>query len=401
MGRGVGWKMLIFEIAIILLACKLAGSISVRLGQPSVLGKLLVGIILGPAVLGILSTTPSLDELSQIGVILLMFIAGLETDLDEFKRAGKASFFVGISGILFPLAGGYAAGLMMGLTDFQAMFLGLLLSATSVSISVQALKELNKLKSREGMAILGAAVIDDVVVIIALAFLMSISSGTDVHLGMMILKKLIFFACAILVGWSVVPRVLRWFAALKVSQTIISAALITCFIYSYAAEVAGVAAIIGAYFAGIAISLTSFKQEIVIKVETLGYSLFIPIFFTSIGLKVTFAGMTDYIWTIVWLSILAIITKLIGAALGAKASQFSWRNSFGIGAAMVSRGEVALIIAAIGLDSKLVSQELFAALIVVVLVTTIVTPPLMKTVFKDGKRNIEFSTATDFNNIKA
>jgi monovalent cation:proton antiporter-2 (CPA2) family protein len=393
--------MLIFEIAIILLGCKLAGSISVRLGQPSVLGKLLVGIILGPAVLGILSNSPTLEELSQIGVILLMFIAGLETDLEEFKRAGKASIMVGLSGILFPFAGGYAAGLMMSLTDFQAMFLGLLLSATSVSISVQSLKELNKLKSREGTAILGAAVIDDVVVIIALAFLMSISNGTDVHLGMMILKKLLFFSCAILVGWSVVPRILRWFASLKVSQTIISAALITCFIYSYVAELAGVAAIIGAYFAGIAMSLTSFKQEIVTKVETLGYSIFIPIFFTSIGLKVTFAGMTDYIWTIVWLSILAIITKLIGAALGAKASQFSWRNSLGIGSAMVSRGEVALIIAAIGLDSKMVSQELFAALVVVVLVTTIVTPPMMKTAFKDGQKNIELSTDNGFSNIKA
>lgn len=382
--------MLIFELAIILLASKIAGDISVKLGQPSVLGKLLVGIILGPAIFGVISDSATLEELSHIGVILLMFIAGLETDIDEFRRSGKASTIVGLSGIIVPCGGGYLAGVLMGLTTFQALFLGLLLSATSVSISVQALKELNKLKSKEGAAILGAAVIDDVVVIIALAFLLSLAGGGDVHLGLMLLNKVLFFAGAILVGWKVVPWVLKKFAPLKVSQTIITAALIICFLFAYVAELAGVAAIIGAYIAGIAVSLTNFKHEIVEKVETIGYSIFVPIFFTSIGLKVTFAGMSDYIWPIVWLSFLAILTKLVGAALGAKASQFSWRSSLGIGAAMVSRGEVALIIAAIGLESNLLSQELFAALVVVVLITTIVTPPMMKFIFKEEETQPDF-----------
>lgn len=382
--------MLIFQLAIILLASKIAGDISVKMGQPSVLGKLLVGIILGPAVFGILSESATIEELSQIGVILLMFIAGLETDIDEFKRSGKAATLVGLSGIIVPLGGGYLAGILMGLSTFQAIFLGLLLSATSVSISVQALKELNKLKSKEGAAILGAAVIDDVVVIIALAFLLSLSGGGDVHLGMLLLKKVLFFAGAILVGWKVVPWVLKRFAVLKVSQTIITAALIICFLFAYVAEMTGVAAIIGAYIAGIAMSLTNFKQEIVEKVETIGYSIFVPVFFTSIGLKVSFEGMTDYIWPIIGLSVLAILTKLIGAALGAKASKFSWRSSLGIGAAMVSRGEVALIIAAIGLESKLLNQELFAALVVVVLITTIVTPPLMKLIFKEEENQRQY-----------
>ena len=382
--------MLIFELAIILLASKIAGDISVKLGQPSVLGKLLVGIVLGPAVFGVLSDSATLEELSQIGVILLMFIAGLETDIDEFKRSGKASMIVGLSGIIVPLGGGYLAGVLMGMSTFQALFLGLLLSATSVSISVQALKELNKLKSKEGAAILGAAVIDDVVVIIALAFLLSMAGGGDVHLGMLLLKKVLFFAGAILVGWKVVPWVLKKFATLKVSQTVITAAIIICFLFAYVAEMTGVAAIIGAYIAGIAISLTNFKHEIVEKVETIGYSIFVPIFFTSIGLKVSFAGMTEYIWPIIWLSILAILTKLIGAGLGARASQFSWRSSLGIGAAMVSRGEVALIIAAIGLESTLLSQELFAALVVVVLITTIVTPPMMKMIFREDETQPEY-----------
>lgn len=379
---------LIFELAIILLASKIAGDISVKLGQPSVLGKLLIGVLLGPAVLGLVSDTKTLEELSQIGVILLMFIAGLETDINGFRRTWKASTFVGISGIIVPLFAGYLAGIFMNMTPIEALFLGLLLSATSVSISVQALKELNKMQSKEGTTILGAAVIDDVLVIIALAFLMSMAGG-EVNLSIMIIKKVLYFAGAILVAWKVVPWVLKKFATLKVTESLVSAALIICFLFSYAAEMTGVAAIIGAYIAGIAISQTEYKHNIFEKVETISYSIFVPVFFTSIGVAVSFTGMAENIWLIIGLSILAILTKLIGAAIGAKMARFSWNSCLGIGSAMVSRGEVALIIATIGLETKLISQELFAVLVVVVLVTTIVTPPMMKFFFNQGDKRME------------
>ncbi|MCJ8008324.1 cation:proton antiporter [Lederbergia wuyishanensis] len=376
--------MLILQLAIILVASKIAGSISVRLGQPAVLGKLLIGIVLGPSVLGLVNNTDTLQALSQIGVILLMFIAGLETDIDEFKRTGKAATYVGFGGIIAPLALGYASGIVLGLSTFEALFLGLLLSATSVSISVQALKEMNKLKSREGTTILGAAVIDDVVVIIALAFLMSFAGG-DVNLSMVILKKVVFFAGAILVGWKVVPWFLNKFSKLKVTETVISSALIVCFVFAYFAEYTGVAAIIGAYIAGVAISVTGFKPEIFEKVETISYSIFVPVFFTSIGVMAQFNGIAQNLWLIVGLSILAILTKLVGAAVGAKLSGFGWRSSLGIGSAMISRGEVALILAAIGLDSMLLTEDMFAVIVVVILVTTIVTPPMMKMIFKTNE----------------
>lgn len=378
--------MLIFELAVILLASKLAGDISVRLGQPSVLGKLLIGIVLGPALLGVITSTDVLGELSQIGVILLMFIAGLETDIDEFKRTGKASAYVGIAGIIAPLSLGYVAGSMMGLPALQSVFLGLLLSATSVSISVQALKEMGNLKSKEGTTILGAAVIDDVLVIIALAFVMSLAGG-DVNLGMVVLKKIAFFAAAILLGWKVVPWALRMFAPLRVTESVISAGLIICFLYAFLAEYAGVAAIIGAYIAGVAISLTDYKHEVFEKVETIAYAVFVPVFFTSIGVSANFTGITNHIGLIVALSILAILTKLIGSAIGAKVAGFSWKSSLGIGSAMVSRGEVALIIAAIGLESKLLQQDMFTVIVIVVLITTIVTPPMMKLFFASPKEN--------------
>jgi monovalent cation:proton antiporter-2 (CPA2) family protein len=351
---------------------------------------LLIGIILGPSVLGLISNTEILKEISQIGVILLMFIAGLETDIDEFKRSGKSSMNVGVVGIVVPLALGYAAGMAMGLPTLESVFLGLLLSATSVSISVQALKELGKLKSKEGATILGAAVIDDVLVIIALAFVMSFAGG-DVNLGMVVLKKVAFFAVVILLSWKVVPWVLRKFAPLKVTEAVVTAALIICFLFAYLAEYTGVAAIIGAYIAGIAISLTNYRHEVTEKVETICYSIFVPVFFTSIGVSAQFNGIVDHLWLIVGLSILAVLTKFIGGALGAKVSGFGWRSSWGIGSAMVSRGEVALIIASIGLEAGLLADSMFAVLIVVVLVTTIVTPPMMKIFFSEketGKEQI-------------
>ncbi|NOU96421.1 sodium:proton antiporter [Paenibacillus sp. LMG 31456] len=372
--------MLIFQLAMILLASKIAGDISVRLGQPSVLGKLLIGIILGPAVLGIVTSTEVLSEISQIGVILLMFIAGLETDTEEFKRTGKASAYVGVAGIIVPFSLGYLAGITIGLPQIESVFLGLLLSATSVSISVQALKEMGKLKSREGTTILGAAVIDDILVIVALAFVMSFAGG-DVNLGVVVLKKIAFFAIAILLAWKVVPWVLKKFAPLRVTEAVVSAGLIICFVYAYLAEYAGVAAIIGAYIAGVAISLTKYKHEVFEKVETISYSIFVPVFFTSIGVTAEFTGITQNIGLIIGLSVLAILTKLIGSAIGAKLAGFHWSNSLAIGAAMVSRGEVALIIAAMGLESNLLNKDMFAVIIVVVLITTIVTPPMMKLFF--------------------
>ncbi|MED4269370.1 cation:proton antiporter [Geobacillus stearothermophilus] len=372
--------MLIAQLAVILFAAKLAGDLAVRLGQPAVLGKLLIGIVLGPSMLGLVEDTDLLQELSQIGVILLMFIAGLETDMDQFRRTGKAAAAVGVLGILVPLLAGYAVGAALGMEAGAALFVGLLLSATSVSISVQALKEMGRLQSKEGSAILGAAVIDDVLVVIALAFLLSFTGG-EVELGAVILKKVVFFAVAILLAWKAIPFVLRLFAPLRVTEAVVSAGLIICFAFAYFAEATGVAAIIGAYIAGLGASFTDYREEVFEKVETIGYALFVPVFFTSIGVAADFSNVLEHWPLIIGWSVLAVLTKLVGAALGAKWAGFSWGSSLAVGAGMVSRGEVALIIAGIGLEAGLLGGDLFAVMIIVVLATTVVTPPLLKMIF--------------------
>ncbi|MEK4911973.1 cation:proton antiporter [Bacillus sp. FSL E2-8887] len=370
-----------FQIALILLSTKLAGDLSVRLGQPSVLGKLIVGIVIGPALLGWIENSELLTQLSNVGVILLMFMAGLETDLEELNANRNSSLAVALGGIVLPFVGGYIAGLVVGMEQGNAVFLGLLLCATSVSISVQTLRDLGKMKTRESTTMLGAAVFDDILVVILLAFAMSFLGTDDVNLTMVILKKVVFFASIILIGWKGVPAIMRWLSPLRVSESIVSAALIICFSFAYFGERLGIAGIIGAFAAGIAISQTNYKHEVEKKVEPIAYAMFVPIFFVSIGMNITFDGIGDQIWFILALTVIAVFTKLIGCGFGARMTGFDAKSSAIIGAGMVSRGEVALILAGTGLSSGLLAQDYFTAIVIVVILTTMVTPPMLKYTF--------------------
>ncbi|WP_379135528.1 cation:proton antiporter [Paenibacillus sp. sgz500958] len=373
----------ILYLILILLCTKLAGDLVVRLGQPAVLGKLIVGIVLGPAVLGWVQDGEFIHYFSEIGVLLLMFIAGLETDLEQLRKNWKSAFAVAIGGILLPFTGGYALGEWFGFAYHNALFMGVILSATSVSISVQVLKDMNKLNSREGSTILGAAVVDDILVVILLAVLMSLfGTGEEVSVSLLIGKKVLFFVIAIIAGWFVVPRVMKWLAPLRVTEATITAALVVCFAFAYFAEMMGMAGIIGAFAAGIAISQTPFKHTVEEKLEPIAYSIFVPVFFVSIGLSVSFTGVGGQLGFVIVLTLVAILAKMLGGGLGARLTGFNNRSAAIIGSGMVSRGEVALIIAATGLQSGLLLQEYFTSVIIVVIVTTLITPPLLKYMFR-------------------
>ncbi|MFB8377594.1 cation:proton antiporter [Paenibacillus taichungensis] len=383
----------ILVLALILIFTKLAGDLSVRLGQPSVLGKLIVGVILGPALLGWVQPDDFIHYMAEIGVLLLMFIAGLETDLEQLKKNWKAAFAVAVGGIILPFIGGYGAAAAFGMSQTHALFFGLLFCATSVSISVQTLKDMNQLSSREGTTILGAAVVDDVLVVVILAVMMSLlgTGASDTSISLLIGKKLLFFVVIIAASWFLVPRIMKWMAPLKVTETVITAGLIICFGFSYFAEWMGVAGIIGAFAAGIAISQTNFKHEVETKLEPIAYGIFVPVFFVSIGLNVTFDGVGSQIWFIIVISLIAIVTKLLGGGAGARLTGFDVSSSLAIGAGMISRGEVALIIASTGLASGLLDAEYFTSVVIMVIVTTLVTPPLLKITFarKKGETRVE------------
>lgn len=373
--------MFILQFLIILLATKLAGQVSIRLGQPSVLGKIIIGIVIGPAMLGWIQDTEILKVFSDIGVLLLMFLAGLETNLTDLNKNKKSSLFVAAGGILFPIVGGIVGGYGYGLSIAESIFLGLILSATSVSISVQTLRELGWLQSREGSTLLGAAVIDDIVVVILLALDMSFFMGTNVNLAVLLVEKVLFFAICLLVSKWLVPTFIGLFSKLKVTESLLSGSLIVCFAFALFAESLGVAGIIGTFIAGIAIGQTEYKKEVESKVESIAYGIFVPVFFASIGISVSFSGISDQIVFTLVFSMIAIASKFFGAGLGARLSGFNTHSSMGIGAGMVSRGEVALIVIAMGLENQLIPAAYYTPMIIVIIVTTLVTPPLLKVFF--------------------
>lgn len=381
----------ILYLLLILLFTKVAGHLSVRLGQPAVLGKLIAGIVLGPAVLGWVQNDSLIHDMSEIGVLLLMFIAGLETDLDQLRRNWKPAVAVAVGGIILPLVCGFGIGEAFGFSVHEGWFLGVVLSATSVSITVQVLKDMNKLNTREGSTILGAAVLDDVLVVVLLAVMMSVfgMGGQEMSLGLLVGKKLIFFVGAVLGGWLVVPWMMKILAPLKVTEAVITAALIICFGFAYFADMLGMAGIIGAFAAGIAIAQTDYKHDVEEKVEPIAYSIFVPVFFVSIGLNVSFEGVGQQLGFVVALTLIALVTKLIGGGIGARLTGFDNRSSLAIGSGMISRGEVALIIAAAGLQTGLLAQQYFTSVIIAVILTTLAAPPILKLCFSDQKHSVQ------------
>lgn len=369
------------SLCLILVFTKFAGHFCNRIGVPAVIGELLVGIILGPALLGWIQPDEFIHYFSEIGVVILMFIAGLESDLNLLKKYWKPALSVALLGIIFPATFGFLTGSLFQLGFQSSVFLGVLFSATSVSISVQVLKDLKKVDTKEGATILGAAVVDDIVVVILLGILVSLfhtNGGTDEPLGESLIRKVIFFIVVFALSKWIVPTLMKISSKLLMIESVVTMALIICLSFSYFADLMGMGSIIGAFFAGIALSQTKYKHKIEEKIEPIGYAVFIPVFFVSIGLNMDFSGIGKQWLFILVLTAIAVLTKLVGGAIGAKITGFNWKSAAVIGAGMVSRGEMALIIGKIGLESNLLSETYYSSVIVVVIATTVIAPFLLK-----------------------
>jgi Na+:H+ antiporter len=396
---------LLLLLALTVAAAKLAGTGASRIGQPAVFGEILIGLLLGPTVLNVLglsifapivpiepgashaSLEAIMRDLSEIGVLLLMFVAGLETDLAEMRRVGNVAFWSAFGGVVLPLVAGASVAVAFGFPLYwDGIFIGTILTATSVSISAQTLLEIGALRSREGATILGAAVIDDVMGIILLSLIVALAktsaSGVDVmQIGGVVLRLVVYFAAALLAGRGL-PVVLAWAKRLPVSQGVLSAAIVIAMIYAWAAEwVGGVAAITGAYIAGVLIAQTTFKKEIDGGIHPLAYSIFVPVFFIGIGLQANGRELGDRVAFTIALVAVAIVAKAVGCAMAAMVCGFTKRQSLRVGVGMISRGEVGLIVAGYGLSHGLIGQAVFSASVIVVLATTMVTPPLLRLVF--------------------
>ncbi|MFD1671842.1 cation:proton antiporter [Agrilactobacillus yilanensis] len=392
----------LLQLVIILLLTKLGAHLSNRLNFPSVIGELLVGVIAGPAVLHILTPDTFTHYFSEIGVIVLMFIAGLEGNLSLLMKYWKPALTVATLGVIFPTMS--AALLCVYVFDFAwstALFLGLILSATSVSITVQVLKEMGRMNTREGAIILGAAVADDIMCVILLGICVSLfGSGAAAQQQSawgMAWPKILFFILMLALGKWFVPRFISFFNKLNASENETTAAMILCFGFAAIAVLLGMSDVLGAYFAGLAISETKFKESLALKVEPIGYAIFIPVFFVSIGLNITFKGMQNDIIFIILLIIIAVLGKQVGGAIGAKFFGLTWDESNVVGAGMVSRGEMALVVANVALTANLIDKNHYTAMIVVTVITTLIAPLILKLFIQRTVKHGEKQSTTEIN----
>ncbi len=403
-----GYKFLL-DLGMILLSTKLLSMLTKKFQLPQVVGALLAGLLLGPAILNVIQETTFIKETAEIGVIVLMFCAGMETDVQEMKKCGKAAFVIALIGVIVPLVGGFGVAYFFnrpGVLDsdasasimLQNIFIGIILTATSVSITVETLKELGKLKTRSGNAILGAAIIDDILGIIALTIVTSMTDSS-VKISLVLLKIVAFFIFSAVVGFIFYKFYTKWVVPnQKGLHRHVIIAFVFCLLMAYISEaVFGVADITGAFIAGLIISCTQRSQYLASKFDVLSYAYLSPIFFASLGLQVTLPSMSrNVILFSVILVIVAVLTKVVGCGFGAKLCGYQNYQCARIGVGMISRGEVALIVASKGAALGLMSSNILGPVILVVIVTTVITPILLKLVFKWGPSHPIPVTEGDF-----
>lgn len=373
-------------LALILLSTKVLGVVSAKIHMPQVVGALLAGIILGPSGLGLMQSSDFLVKTAEIGVIMLMFTAGIDTDLSELKRTGPKAFIVAIMGVFAPLI--ICGGLYFFFFGFtftfenllKAAFVGSVFSATSVSITVETLNEMGKLKTTTGTVLLSAALIDDILGIIVLSILSGLSSG-DSNPLIVIVRIAIFFVFTFVVGW-VMNRVFTSIAEVHWhSRRVAIWALAFCLIMAYCAEeLFGVADITGAYFAGLILcNVTKCRQFVAKKFTVTAYMVFTPVFFASVGMKTNLRTMNSSIVVFAILLVIGgVISKIIGCGLGAKMCRFTNHQALVIGTGMVARSEVALMVAQKGISAGMIDPSILPAIIVSVIASALITPILLK-----------------------
>lgn len=383
------------DLAIILFFAKCLGILARKLKAPQVVGQILAGLLVGPCVLGWISQNDFIVQMAEVGVIILMFSVGLESDLKELLKTGPVAFLIACFGVLVPLITG--ALLYMGFYGvapwgsenfYKAVFIGTIMTATSVSITVASLQELGKIKSKVGTTIVSAAIIDDILGIIVLTFVISFKNP-DSNPGMVVLKTIAFFVVAVIGGFVVYKIFLTLDKRYPHTRRIPIVSVAFCFGLSYIAErYFGIADITGAYVAGVVLCNLSDNEYIERKVDVSSYMFFGPIFFASIGLKTSFDNVNGrMILFCICFVVVALLSKIIGCGLVGRLCKYSAADSLKIGVGMMTRGEVALIVAQKGLAAGLLTADYFTAVILLILVSSIATPIILKLLYsKEDKK---------------
>ena len=369
------------NLALILVTTLVLAHVSRLLKMPAVIGELLAGILIGPALLGWISSTHTISLFAEIGVIILMFLAGLESNLDLLKKYFKPGMLVAVIGVIVPVVVVFGFAHLWGFNLTSSLFLGITFAATSVSISVEVLKELHALEGRNGATILGAAVVDDILTVLILSFTVAVlgeQKTTGIPFWLQIIEQLLYFVGIYFVVRWAAPYLMRLSEKLFPASAVTIMSLLICLGMAYVTDLVGMSAVIGAFFAGVAVGQTHYRHEVDGNLSAIGYAVFIPVFFVSVGLNMRFDTFGRDLGFIAILTVLALVTKWVGCGLGDRLAGASWLQSNVVGAGMVSRGEMALIVAQIGFEAKLMDAEYYSAVIVVIVITTLIAPVILK-----------------------
>ena len=377
------------DLAIIIVFAKVFGILARKCKAPQVVGEIIAGLIIGPSILGLVEQTDFLVRMAEVGVVLLMFSAGLETNLKDLMKTGPVAFLIACAGVFVPLAGGTLLYMgMYGISPwgseafYTAVFVGVIMTATSVIITVEALKELGKLKGKVGTTILSAAIIDDVLGIIVLTFVVGFKNPES-NPGKVVLSTALFFVMAFVVGMILFQLFKRLDERYPHTRRIPILGLALCFFFAYAAErFFGIADITGAYVAGIVLCSIRDSNYIEEKMEISSYMIFGPVFFASIGLKTSIDNVnTGILLFSLGFVLVALVTKIVGCGLMAKVCRFRTQDCLKIGVGMMTRGEVALIVAQKGLSVGLLTPVYFTSVILLIIVSSISTPIILKLLY--------------------
>lgn len=386
----------IIAIVIIIAAAKIGGYLSYRLSQPAVAGEVLAGLILGPSVLDLLGWSvfsdqhlgESITHLAELGVLLLMFIAGLDLHLSDLVKSGKVAALTGSLGFAFSLGMGYLLAIAFSFDPRQALFIGLLLAPTSISISAQTLMQLNLLRTRVGVSLLGAAVVDDTLAVLGISLFLALAGGAAVGglvAGSLILLRMVLYvAVASAVGFLLIPRLSELANKLPISQGLVAFTFVALLLFAWSAEALGnMATIMGAFLAGLFFARSPLKDQIEQGLSPLTYGVFVPIFFVNVGLSADISQLASGgLWWLLLAMVGAVVgSKMLGAAIAGRVGGLKARETMQLGLGMIPRGEVVLIVATVGITEGLIGVEVFSTAVGLVIATTLLTPPLLQRAF--------------------
>lgn len=370
---------ILFSLLLIFASAKLLGEIFERFKQSAVVGEILAGVILGPQVLNLIGTSEIFPVLAEIGVIILLFTVGLHTKVEEIMRVGKSSLVVAVLGVIFPFIFGYLYTLIIDHTTVESMFIAAAMIATSVGITARVFADLGIVETKAARIILGAAVIDDIIGLIVLAIVTGMGKGTLslVKIGLITLEAVGFIIFLIIIGRRIIYRVVPRVAKFRTKDAVFSLAILFCLFLSAVASYIDLAAIIGAFLAGMILAELNLEFNLSVKTESL-YNFLVPFFFVILGTWIDLSIFTQpsLLWAALIITLFAILGKLLGCGLGAL--NLGGKEALVVGFGMVPRGEVGMIIASIGLSMKVITSDLYTVIIFMVMATTLLTPPILR-----------------------